>query len=147
MSSHSRVLELIRAADAVQGLGVRGYAAKGDLSHGTISNYLAGKIPEALNDSRLEKISRAFSIPLPRLRAAHLADRGLALAEPEEPTISPEDRVLDAIRADTRLLPEAREHLINQYGLLLRLRAQVVQDEVSKRRQQLRDGDDGPPTD
>lgn len=129
MSSQHRVFDLLVAAQAVSELSARAIAEKSGLSHGTVSNYLAGKIPRTITDQTLDGLSKGFGIPLPRLRAAYLADRGLAPAESPEPT-KDEDEVVQAILSDTRLLPEAKEHLVRQYGLLLRVQAARVPDEV-----------------
>lgn len=122
MSSQHRVLDLILGAQAASGLGVRALAAKSGLSHGTIGNYLKGQLPEHLSDDRLQQISRAWGIPFPRLKSAHLADLGVQPASGKEPTKAQDDVIL-AILADDRLLPEAKQHLVNQYGLLLRVQA------------------------
>lgn len=121
MSSQSRVVELLQAAHADRRLTVREYADKSGLAHGTISNYLAGQIPKVIPDDTLEKLARAFGIPLPRLEAAHLADRGLAKIPKEGVPADPQQRVIEAIQDDPSLLPEAKAHFLNQYQLLLRL--------------------------
>jgi transcriptional regulator with XRE-family HTH domain len=123
VSSQSRVQQLLQAAKAVSKLSVRDIAEKAGVSHGTVSNYINGAdrkhpIPEDM----LDKLAKGFGIPAPRLRAAHYADRGLIPAESAEPTKAGED-VISAVLADPDLLPEAKEHLVNQYGLLLRIQA------------------------
>lgn len=123
MSSQQRLHDLLVTAPAASEMSVRDLAEKAGLSHGSIANYLAGRIPAIMSDTTLEKLSRGFGIPFPRIKRAYLADRGLALAAPEEPTIDPQERVIEAIKADPNLLPEAREHFLNQYKLLLRIQA------------------------
>lgn len=69
--------------------------------------------PERVRQAAMESLSFAPEVrpepPLPRrLRSVETGD-------------DPTNPVLDAIRNDTLLLPEAREHLLNQYQLLLRV--------------------------
>ena len=46
--------------------------------------------------------------------------------------------VLDAIKADPDLLPEAKAHLINQYGLLLRVQAAAAAEPEEDKQRHLR---------
>lgn len=77
---------------------------------------------------RWEKGSEPDRQKLPEIIAVLGLDRdevlrGLGFEElfAERPPEETENATLDAIRRDTRLLPEARAHLLNQYQLLLRV--------------------------
>lgn len=73
--------------------------------------------------SSLNGIARALGATLPQM----LTEAGYGPADGSE---ADHPRVLDAIAADPDLLPEAKDHLTRQYGLLLRVRS----DDVSARR-------------
>lgn len=63
---------------------------------------------------QLRALAQGLGMSFTEVRDAALTDLGLM---DDEPNVD----VLAAIRRDQRLLPEAREHLLKQYGLLLRL--------------------------
>lgn len=131
MSSQSRVTQLLQAAKATSKLSERAIAEKAGVSHGTVSNYLRGvERTHPIPDDMLDRLAKGFGIPAPRLRRAHLEDRGLSDAAGAEPTKWQADDVRAAILADPNLLPEAKEHLINQYGLLLRVQALAALESV-----------------
>lgn len=126
MSSQNRLRDELRAAKAAAQLSGRAIAEKGGLSHGTVQNYLDGAHPRHVPDDMLERLARGFGVPFPVLKRAHLDDLGLAQREEPEPTTS---SIEAAILADDTLLPEARQHLLNQVGLLRRLSAPTTDAE------------------
>lgn len=84
---------------------------------------------EALRD-----ISTATGVPMLHLlvAAGHITPEEAAL---EDVDIAPHADALDvvaAIKADDRLLPEAKRHLTSQYGLLLRITAGVESEPADR---------------
>ena len=135
-SQQHRLRDLLTVAKATSGLTVRELADKAGLSSSTIQNYLDGRGRKTqIPDETLAQLARGFGIPYPRVRAAHLADQGLTEV-PRQNAQEPGQGVVAAILADDRLLPEAREHLVRQYGLLLRIHGesedQALRDQAAK---------------
>lgn len=69
------------------------------------------------SDDKAAAMASRLDIPVSEMRRMF----GLYVPEGSDDTAVREVDVLDAIRRDPRLLPEARRHLMNQYKLLLRV--------------------------
>lgn len=105
--SQDEARRVVRRAVEAHENGRVAFARKAKLDPGTLGDFLDGRHwPQARTRNKIEK-----ALGWPSGRISDLADG-----------IDPSNSgVVDAIRADTRLLPEARNHLLNQYHLLLRL--------------------------
>lgn len=121
-----------RAVEASQ-LGVYGFADRAGVDPGTLRDFLDGtRWPQSKNRNKIER-----ALGWPDGRITDLADGVTPIEEPvavvtRRPQSLPEPspELLAAIEADDRLLPEAKLHLVNQIGLLLRL--QGTRDEVAE---------------
>lgn len=137
MSSSPKARAMLQAAKAT-GLTVDQICDRSGLSRGTVSNELNGTYQREgkISDGMVRKLAKGFGIPYRALQQAYDEDwevgRLTAL-----PTMRENIDVPGAILADTKLLPEARAHLINQYELLLRLQESppAVVEEQERRRQ------------
>ena len=85
-----------------------------------VTGWKAGRQPST---DTLRAMSGATGIPLLRLlvESGHLDEAEAEGHAPPLPAPVPPD-VLEAIASDPDLLPEAKEHLSRQYGLLLRIK-------------------------
>lgn len=95
-------------------------ARRAGINESQVSRWLRGiGQPDLTN---LRRIAPVLGRPVLELAVAagHLSPEEAKLKEVRPPEPQPVD-VLEAIRRDPDLLPEAREHLLNQYGLLLRI--------------------------
>lgn len=115
----ARAGEWLRDARKAKGLGQDDLGALIGTSGANVSNYERGHIE--VPDDKAAKIAAALDLGELEVR------RGLGLYVPSEEDTTGGD-ILDAIRRDTRLIPEARKHLEKQYKLLLRLSEPVDQD-------------------
>lgn len=110
MSREGALHEVRRAVEAT-GLPLKVFAEQAGLDPGTLGDYLNGKRKAQAPTRR--KIEHALGW-----------EPGRILDLERDPDPGPVAEALEeAILADTRLLPEARAHLLNQLELLLRLQA------------------------
>lgn len=92
------------------------FAELAGISRKTLVDFIEGRRwPHGPNRTKVEA---ALGWPVGRI-----ADIATGRASPDNDSSSTEE----AIRADPKLLPEAREHLLNQYRLLLRIRSEAEQ--------------------
>ncbi len=87
-------------------------------STGLVGNYEQGRT--WFPDDKVTPLARVLKLSRVEVRRAlglHVDDDAVDDRPPSAPS------VLDAILADPTLLPEAKRHLVNQYGLLQRLQA------------------------
>jgi hypothetical protein len=106
-------------------------------SYDEISQRTGRKLGKSLVHKLATETSRDDLLPVDQIRAlaigldvsfaevrdAALADLGFLDGEDTEPDVAA------VIRSDLRLLPEAREHLLRQYALLLRLTQPAASEE------------------
>lgn len=126
----------LEAARVGLGLSKRAAAKRAEMSEGrwrqvVTGRQSAGGVAIPVNPRPETVTSMARAVGLDPNVALELA--GLEAAEggaTEADSGAPHASVVDAIASDPDLLPEAKEHLTRQYGLLLRVRG----DEVSARR-------------
>lgn len=111
----------------------KGYANAADLARQSglnetqISRWMRGQGQPSL--ANLRRLVPALGRPMLELTVAagHLdPDEAQMKTRPEPPSVTEPLSVVTAISEDRELIPEAREHLLNQYGLLLRLRSAGV---------------------
>lgn len=109
---------------AVESFGGRGkFAEKAGIDPGTLGDFLDGA--RWAQPRTRTKIEKALGWPAGLIM--DIADGVLQEVPP------PVFDVIHAIRNDPNLLPEAREHLERQYGLLLRVKAAEPREAVQAR--------------
>ena len=132
------IVRLVREKVAAHGKGLRGFADDRGIPYSTIRYYHQADLeplPQMPRPETRRQLAEALRISLDELEQAaveSLAARYDAVrSQPTteldlvDKTIRHAGTVADAIRADPNLLPEAKEHLLRQYALLLRIRAET----------------------
>lgn len=124
----------LRRALAAKGWNPADLSRAAGVDQGTVLDFLNGnRTPQIKTRGRMEQAVGWPAGTLDDIAAGHEpplveldeqddeqdGGRHLTVA----PDVPPENPVLEAIRNDPHLLPEAKEHLLNQYGLLLRVAA------------------------
>ncbi len=108
----------LRSEREAKGLNQKQFAALVGVSNGSISSYERG-VSAPTADSTCEQIARVLGKSTVEVRRRF----GLYVPPDAQDGPPPPPSVLEAILADRTLLPEAKEHLVRQYGLLQRLQA------------------------
>lgn len=108
---------------AVQEAGGRvAFAKAAKLDAGTLGDFLDGnRWPQ---DRTMTKIEQALGKPVGWITDLREGRGG-------RPELTAEDAVIAAILADPNLLPEAKTHLVNQYGLLLRIQGTPAEQQAA----------------
>ena len=105
--------EYVERWRSVRGISQNALMAKAGLA-GTFMTDLGRGADAKL--SSLDKLATAMDMTLPELLTEAGLAHGVADVERHD--------VIRAVQADPDLLPEAKQHLVNQYGLLLRVQQQ-----------------------
>lgn len=101
------------------------------LDSGTVGDFLAGtRWPQAPTRGKIERALGWDYGSIQLIAEGEAPPRSLT-PPPDESSAVPLD-VIDAILADPYLLPEAKEHFLSQYTLLLRVQAMSRPEDVSK---------------
>jgi hypothetical protein len=117
MSEDEARREVRREVDARGGRGA--FAKQAKIDPGTLGDFLDGiRWPHAKTRTKVEQ---ALGWPAGRIEDLR---EGVAAVTSVE----------DAIRADPELLPEARDHLLNQVRLLRRLQSALAPTDLAERR-------------
>jgi hypothetical protein len=102
------------------------------VAHATLHRYMNPvELKQPPRSSVLQSLASALDLPLARVQRAAVESVGYEYHEAESPEPTNPADVEAAIRNDPGLLPEARDHLLSQYRLLLRIRGEVDPDRVS----------------
>jgi transcriptional regulator with XRE-family HTH domain len=111
---------LAQAMDAARVESAADLARRAGISEPMVSRWLRGQNQPDIEN--LRKLSPVLGIPVLTLTVAagHLSPLEAKIREMPAP-VPQEIDVPTAIREDRNLIPEAREHLERQYGLLVRL--------------------------
>lgn len=134
------IVQLVREKVADSGLSLRAFAQQRRIPYSTVRYYNDKRLAPLSQPPRketLRELALALDVPLGEVEQAALESLSYRAApaklEPGTTTADDHDRpllldVVEAIRADPHLLPEAKEHLERQYGLLLRVQAEGVRE-------------------
>lgn len=127
VSNTKRVRALIQSAKDEHSLTYAEISRRADHKIGkSLVHKLATELhrDDLLPSDQLRALAQGLGVSFHEVRDAALADLGF-LDEDEVDAVD----VPAAIRKDTGLLPEARAHLLSQYGLLKRLTAPAADEE------------------
>lgn len=136
------IVELVREKVNGSGLSLRTFAHERRIPYSTIRYYHDKRLRPLSQPPRqetLRELALALNVSLGEVEQAALESLSYRAPAPKlEPrTTTAEDLeperpllldVVEAIRADPHLLPEAKEHLERQYGLLLRVQAEGAKE-------------------
>lgn len=143
------IVRLVRSKVAESGLTLRDFAAQRGVSYGTVRRYHDPALEALRQPARIQtmkELAAALRVDIEDVEAAFVSSTIYSAAaastlptvsqsgtgtvtDPAEPE-APYFDVVHAIRNDPDLLPEAKEHLERQYGLLRRLNPQQSAEQV-----------------
>lgn len=125
------IVGLVR--EKVAGRDLRPFAKERGIAYSTLRHYYdehLQPLPQLPRPGTIRQLASALRVSEARVRQA--AMDSLEGASPEPTRIIPAGGTLeDAVRADPGLLPEAKDHLLNQIALLRRVQAATVEPPVS----------------
>lgn len=132
------LVRLVREKVNASGMSLRVFADDRRIAYSTLRRYYDKNLRPLSQPPRketLRELALALDVPLREVEQAALESLSYRQTPPQlEPgatTPAPEeDAVVRAILADPNLLPEAKQHLVNQYGLLLRIQGSPAQQKA-----------------
>ena len=131
------LVRLVREKVNASGLSLRVFADDRRIAYSTLRRYYDKNLAPLSQPPRketLRELALALDVPLREVEQAALESLSYRATPPQlEPgatTPAPEEAVIHAVLADPLLLPEAKQHLINQYGLLLRIQGSPAQQQA-----------------